>query len=177
MKTKKLTTTTILTILLISFSTYGQRLVKNEIDEFTGESIKETSWATISASLFEGFFAYYRFTKINETYYFNFKLIDEGKVFSIDKGQEFLFKLENNDILKLVNPKTKLTCYGCGSISLVGSEAEGVEVAYPISKQQLETLKKFSPAKFRVYVDEKHIEKTIRPKFVKNFYDVISLII
>lgn len=162
--------------LSFTINNHAQQIVKNEVDEFTGESIKETSWATISASLFKGFFAYYRFTKINETYYFNFKLIDKGQVFSIDKGQEFLFKLENNDILKLVNPKTKISCYGCGSISLVGSEAEGVEVAYPISKQQLETLKKFSPAKFRVYVDEKHIEKTIRPKFVKKFYDVISLI-
>jgi hypothetical protein len=86
------------------------------------------------------------------------------KVFSIDKDMQIMFKLDNGDIVTLNNLKFTVTCNGCGATGFVGSQAEGIDVRYPITKEQVEKLKAGKIVKVRVYTGDGYIDQDIKDK-------------
>jgi len=171
MKKTVLLITTMLTI--ISLQSFAQKLEENKVDDFTNKSVKRTSWETLYTTFTAN--AYFRISNIDNTKYFDFKY-QNGTVFSIDNGQELMFKLNNGDIVKVVNLNYTLTCTGCGAKGFTGSGAQGIEVSYPISDEQLKELKANKIVKVRFYTNDGYVENDIKDKAAEKIEQSLSLV-
>ena len=159
----------------ISFQIISQELVVNKIDDFTGNTVKRTSWETLNMTM--KFTAYFRISKINDNYYFNLKMmLGGGSVFSIGEGQEFMFKLSNGEIIKLPNLEYAITCTGCGAKGFSGSQAQGIQVSYRIMPEQIEKLKNNPAIKIRIYTNDGYVENDLKPKYYKKVQKALSLV-
>lgn len=160
----------------ISFLIYSQEIEVDEIDEFTGNEVKRTTWETLNADM--KFTAYFRISKINDNTYFDLKMMMvDGSVFSIDKDQEIMFKLENDEVVKLPNLQYEITCKGCGAIGFGGSAAQGIHVSYPINKEDAQRLISFNITKIRIYTNQGYFEKEPKEKNVKKISNALKLLI
>jgi len=170
----KKTVLLIITMLtLISLQSFAQKLEENKVDDFTNKSVKRTSWETLYTTFTAN--AYFRISNIDNTKYFDFKY-QNGTVFSIDNGQELMFKLNNGDIVKVVNLNYTLTCTGCGAKGFTGSGAQGIEVSYPISDEQLKELKANKIVKVRFYTNDGYVENDIKDKAAEKIEQSLSLV-
>lgn len=155
--------------------TWAQKLEENKKDEFTNNVVKRTSWEPLKQTMKDYYF--FRITKINEVTYFDFKMmVIGGKVFSINKGQELMFKLSNDEIVKLSNLEYTISCKGCGAKGLSGSEAEGIQVSYIIEESLLEKLKSGLVVKLRVYTTDGYREEDIKEKNAATIKAALTLV-
>lgn len=144
----------------ISTMSFGQFLKQNEIDEFTGDLVKRTNWVEFSSNM--KFTGRFRISRINDMTFFNLKMVVNGSVFSMDKGEKLMFKMKNGDIVELNNLKYTITCIGCGASGLLSSGIPGIEVAYFLSNETIEILKKNTAVKIRIYADDFYVENDLR---------------
>lgn len=135
---KKLTITLIVALIGISAKSFGQKLEENEFDKVMNKNVKQTSWETLASNSFVN--AHYCFSLIGDDESFKLKLMRD-KVFAINENQELIFKLDNGDTIKLANLMHAITCTGCGAVGFAGSGAEGLQVTYPLNKDQITKLK------------------------------------
>ena len=164
----------IIIISIISFNAFGQEIEENRVDDFTGNSIKRTSWETLNMTM--KFAAYFRISNIDDLYFFDLKMMIGGKVFSIDKEQELMLKLSNNEIITLPNLKHTITCNGCGARGLSGSNAQGIKVSYLITEEQIYKLKDSDVTKIRIYTTNGYVENDLKSKHNKKIKKAMSLI-
>ncbi len=153
---------------------FAQELKVNEIDDFTNERVKITSWKTITMNM--QFTAYFKIAKINDNIFFHLKLIFGSRVFSIKEDQELMFKLENGDVISLFNPKFIISCRGCGSIDINGSGMQGVHIAFPMPYQKSVMLEDNVIEKFRIYTSKGYIENWLKPKNDKKIKKALALV-
>jgi len=171
MKKTLLLITLILSVL--SLQSFAQKLEENKVDDFTNKSIKKTSWEVLYTTFTAN--AYFSISSIDRIKYFDFRY-QNGSVFSIDNGQELMFKLDNGDILKVQNLKYTLTCTGCGAKGLTGSGTQGIEVSYPFTDEQKEILKAHKVLKIRFYTNDGYVENDIKDKVADKIQQAIKLI-
>lgn len=176
---KKQMILTFFTVIIVGIGsqTFGQKLEENEVDEFTNNKIKRTSWETLNMTT--KFTAYFRISRINSHDYFELKMMFggyRGKVFSIDKDQEIMFKLNNGEFVKLPNLEYTITCTGCGAKGLSGSSAQGIKVSYLLNKEEFEILKNNKVIKMRIYTNDGYVESEIKEKHVKKIPKALELI-
>jgi hypothetical protein len=170
---KKTILISLVTLAGMTLQSFGQKLDENKTDEFTKNSVKRTSWETLSSSSVAN--AHFRISLINEYETFDVKLMI-NKVFSIDKDQELMFKLANGDVVKLQNLKYTITCNGCGATGLAGSEAEGIQVVYPLAKEQIEQLKANKIVKVRIYTNDGYVEDDVKDKNAEKIIKSLQLL-
>ena len=166
-------------ILILLFTTgvnytFGQKLVKNEVDEFTGKIVKETSWETLNKK--SELYSYVRFRKVDSTTYFVFKMMIGNTVYSVDKGEVLYLKFTDNEIVKLSNSEYQLTTYGGGATGLAGSKMLGVELTCIINKETLLKLEEKTLVKVRVYTSDGYVEAEVKDKQAENFKELAKLI-
>jgi hypothetical protein len=165
---------TLLLLLIITSSlAFSQTLEENKVDEFTNASVKRTSWETLNMT--RKFDAYFRISKIDSIVLFDLKMI-LGNVFSIDEGQEIMFKLTNDEIVKLPNLEYEITCSGCGAIGYAGSRAQGIYVKYPMKSEQIEKLMNDRVEKIRVYTNVGYVEDEFRNEDYLKFQKALTLV-
>jgi len=158
------TTFTILLLLTTNFI-LAQTIEEDKIDEFTKNSIKRTSWETLTNPSFNGNFAsYVRISKINSTFYLNFKMWNNG-IFSILKDDNLFFKLKNDSIVTLFANESTISCRGCGSKGMAGSDAFGVKVNFNLDSKDIELLKGSEIEKIRIYTTGGYLEKAVKERF------------
>lgn len=153
---------TLLLVLMVSSATYSQTLEENKVDEFTGNSVKRTSWEILNQTM--KFNAFSRISRINENTYLDLKIMIGGKVFAIAEGDELMLKLSNDEIIKLQSIKYEITCTGCGARGYSGSQAQGLSVIYSIANDQIEKLKNNSIIRVRIYTTNGYVEEDTKPK-------------
>ncbi|PHS64864.1 MAG: hypothetical protein COB12_07240 [Flavobacterium sp.] len=163
----------LLLTIISSVSLFAQKITKNEIDEFTGDKIKETNWTTLNNK--GSFYTYARFRKINDNYYLDFKALI-GRVISIDEGENIFLKLENGEILKLYNVKYEISGKGRGSIGLSGSSMMGIFIHCRLTSAQLESLKEFVIIKSRLLTTDNYIEADVKSRQGNNVLDLALII-
>jgi hypothetical protein len=162
-----------LLVVTLCFSTvfcFSQKLEENEVDEFTGNSIKRTSWELLST-----FKPYFRISKINNSYTFQIKLM-LGNVFSIDKGEFLMLKLDNDSIVKLPNLEYAITCTGCGAVGYLGSGAQGIHVKYILHEEAREKLKKHLVTKIRIYTSDGYVDYDTKKKNAQKIIKALEII-
>tara|TARA_R110000851_G_scaffold157058_4_gene299844 strand:- start:11494 stop:11982 length:489 start_codon:yes stop_codon:yes gene_type:complete len=159
---------------LISNLTFGQKLKKNEIDEFTKSHIQTTSWETLSKK--HPLFSYARLRKIDSVYIFDVKLMGGNKVFSVDKGENLYIKLDDDEIIKIYNTEYELSNYGEGAVGILGSQSLGVYLKCSIRKEQLKKLREKKIIKIRLYSSNGYREADVKSKHAKKFIKMMNLI-
>ena len=167
----------IILVLLLTTSfhyTFGQKIVKNEIDEFTGKTVKETSWLTLNKS--SKLYSYVRFRKVDSTIYFVFKMMVGNNVYSVDEGEVLYLKFTDDEVLKISNSHYQLTTYGAGATGLIGSKALGVELTCIINPAILSKLEEKTLAKVRVYTSQGYAEAEVKKKQADSFKELAELI-
>lgn len=164
----------ILFFLISANWSFGQKLAKNEIDEFTGKTVIETSWETLNTS--SKLYSYVRFRKVDSTIYFNFKMMSGGRVYSVDKGEVLYLKFADETIVKVSNSKYELTTYGAGAVGLIGSRALGVQLTCIINQSTLLKLEEKTLAKVRVYTSNGYLEAKVKKKQAERFKELAKLI-
>ena len=98
------------------FGQKGFKIQKN-VDEFTGKSTYSTNWMKLNDPTWkDGTIAFMRLIKVDDVYSLGLKTTTHGNVLTVDEGQEFLIKLEDESILTLKNIFHKMTQVGDGVI-------------------------------------------------------------
>jgi len=159
--------------IITSVSLFSQKITKDEIDEFTGDIIKETNWTTLNSK--GSFYTYARFRKVNDNYFLNFKALI-GRVISIDEGENLYLKLENGEVLKLYNVKYEISGKGRGAIGLSGSSMLGIFIQCKLTNMQLESLKKNTIVKSRLLTNDGYIEANVKSRQGNNVLDLALII-
>lgn len=154
---------------------FSQKLVKNEIDEFTGKQLKKTEWASLTAGL-QSIELKQSLVKVDSSYAINIKLMEHDKYYSISKGNEFMLKLESGEIITLNCDSSKTSCLGCGATGFVGSQAPGLNIYFPFTKEQLKIMQNSPVSKIRIYLNEGYQEFVIKEKSSKKFSEALKAI-
>lgn len=164
--------------LLLVLSTqlmYGQEIVKNETDEFTGASLVRTSWEKLNWG--ETLLSYVSFGKVDDTYLLILKvMLRYGKVFSVDKGQVIYIKFSDDEILKLYNSEYQISSAGAGAVGITGSAVQGVMLTYVIDEEKLQKLKEKIIIKVRVNTTNGFGESKVKTKRAKKLQKLASLL-
>ncbi|HTK21201.1 MAG TPA: hypothetical protein VL442_16880 [Mucilaginibacter sp.] len=157
----------------LTLKTFAQKLEENKKDDFTNAAIKRTSWETLTSSLSET--AYFRISQVNGSETFDLKLM-LYKIFYIGKDAELSFKLANGEIVTLKNLEYAITCKGCGAAGYSGSAAEGIQVTYPMSSEQVEKLKANKIVKVRIDTSMGYVEDDIKDKRAEKLIKSLGLL-
>lgn len=161
---------------LVSYGLSSQTIVENQIDEFTNQSIKRTSWEPLSKNMNGAL--HFRISQINSHYFLDLKMIigQGGSVFSIGENDELMFKFMNGEVIKMMNKKFTITCEGCGAVGFIGSTAQGIQVSYPLNEDQVKLIVSNNIEKIRVYRTKDYIEESIKPKYADSVKIALSLL-
>jgi hypothetical protein len=170
-------TTLIILILLTGIITksFGQKLEESHTDDFTGKTVKRTSWETLSSSMSTMSNAHFRISLVGDFETFDMKLM-MNKVFSIDKDAQLMLKLDDGEVVTLQNLEYQITCKGCGATGFAGSEAEGIEVRYPLSKEQIIILKAHKVVKVRTTTNDGYFDNDIKDKNASKIQACLNLL-
>ena len=162
----------ILNFILILFisNIYSQKIKRDIIDEFTDSRIIETSWERM------GLGGFYRFKKVNGTYYFNFKY-PRMNVFSVAEGAKLILKLEDGSRLTLFNSEYEISSIGAGAIGLVSSGTWGVSIYYPVTELELKIFEKINVEKYRIYTSLGYNDIEMKSKHSKKLKKSALLIL
>jgi len=98
-------------------------------------------------------------------------------VFSIDKGDLLMLKLENGDIVKLECPEYTVTCAGCGAKGFMGGSAQSINVFYPLYDEDIQMLENSRVEKVRVYTADGHVEDSVKSDGAKKLLKALQLIL
>jgi hypothetical protein len=154
---------------------HAQTIRENKIDEFTKNSVKRTSWEPISK--IGKIYGHVRGSKINDQFYLDLKcILDGGNVVGIKEGPVVMLKMNTDSVITLINQKHIVSCKGCGSINIIGSDGYGVELNLPLTNDQVEYLTKNTATKIRIYTTDGYIESDIKEKFQDNIKNVLQMV-
>ncbi len=128
---------------------------KNEVDEFTGKSIKTTKQVIVYNGLFGGLA--FKFTKINSSSYLEMGF-SELSIITIEKGGALMFILKNGEKIELSAIESKVATPYTSQTSTIW----GIEMDYFISDNDLLKLISSPISKLRIYTKQGYIEKEVR---------------
>jgi len=172
-------------LLLFIFPTmlFAQKIEENRKDEFKGTSIIGTSYETLIAKgstwLSNQTTVKYRFVKINGTYGIQVKMVyNQGKVFSIDKDAELIFKFNDGTITTFNAVDYAVANEGGAATGAWGSALYGVFVSFlSVEDPNLDNILNKTLTGARIYTDEGYVEDVaIKDKVASVFNNSIKLI-
>jgi hypothetical protein len=94
-----------------SFFSYGQKIVKNEKDDFTGKQVIETNYSTIS----DDFTC--RIRSIDKKVVLDLFFNGDMEVYTMEEGAPVMLKFKNGEIVTLNNIQTAVSEYFTATIS------------------------------------------------------------
>ncbi|MGO3183526.1 MAG: hypothetical protein ACTIJ9_11925 [Aequorivita sp.] len=107
---------------------------RNEIDDFTGKQIKETTFYHISKKTnFNGTYLKVGALKNGNINYLQVSLLIQGRAFNLEEGKELMFLDVNKNVTKLIIPKTQTSDYN-------GTDAFYVIESFPLDSVIYEKL-------------------------------------
>ncbi len=170
----KLSIIIITLIFIFQYTAKSQTFTKNEVDEFTGAKVVETSWEKFNKQ--GPSITYFRFRKIDSEIILELKGIFYIGVFIVNKDDPFMLKLENDKMITLLNKHYVISSIGDGAISFFGSEAMGIDLSFVVSPQDIDLLMQNHIIKFRLYTSSGYVEQEIKAKFYDKFKRALMLI-
>lgn len=138
---------------------FAQKLEKNEVDKFTKKSIKTTSWEKlIGKGGMSSLYTNFRLRKIDETIWFELKMMMNNKIYSILENDKIIFLFDNEETITLYSNESTVACKGCGAPGFVGSEGYGTHTYYRLSHEAIDLFKKNTIKSVRIYNSESYVE-------------------
>lgn len=165
-------------LILICSTAFGQHLVTNSTDEFTGKKIKETSVENLAQPFKMGGFAYkFSFKRVNDNMYFNLRVMSlSNSVFAIKDGEVLMLKTADT-VLKLSNTDYAISKKGGAGSGVFSSGSEGVSLYFPFNNEMVEMIKNKPIIKLRLYTTDGFSEQDIREAAAKKVKDALALIL
>lgn len=158
----------------ILVSVNSQEIVKNEIDDFTGNRIIETSWEKLAWGLGVPSGIYTRIRSVNGTMILDMKYMIDGAVV-IGKGDKLMFLDENKKTYEVHSIDTYLGEKGGGAIGLAGSAVWGIYAKYTGDLGFLNTTSTIQ--KIRIYTAKGYYDKEIKKKYQNTLQELYKLVI
>lgn len=163
----------ILTILFLSFVSISFcqncKIIKNEVDEFTGYKIVEVrgKWlAKGSGILGLGGATVVSIKKINDSVYLVFT-ISTGDVITTQKGDVLMLKTKSEDIIELPFEETVISE---NTMSDIWMNKQMIL----LTKEMIETLKNVKIQKIRFYTTKGYTDNDVKSKHESNISDLLS---
>lgn len=167
--------TLFIAVLFANF-TFGQncKYKINTIDEFTKSQILQTKdeLLTVSGMGF-GFSASYAFKKIDNTRYLRLG-VSSPSIFTLKKGDEILFKTENENPVSLKFPET-IIADGQYNSSLKTTHW-GTYILIPISDDVYSRFQNEKILKLRIYTADGYIDDDVKEKRAVKFKELLNCI-
>lgn len=164
---------TITMIISILFSCNAQEIVKNEVDEFTGNRVIETSWEKLAWGLGVPSGIYTRIRSINGNMLLDMKYMI-GSACVIGKDNKLMIMDENGKVHDLIPTDIFYGTKGGGSIGLAGSAGIGVFAHY---YGNLDFLENNKITKMRIYTSTGYYDKEIKKKYQETLQKLYKLVI
>ncbi len=153
--------------ILFSLQGFAQTLQENKTDDNTKSAVKRTSWEKLVYQLNSvKFTCYFRFSKIDSSYFMDIKLVNGGNEFSIDKNNKLMLRLSNDTLYTLFNTTYVTTSAGAGAVGSAGSQGLGIQTSYfSVKDKTFKMLERFPIKKFRIYTSDGYLESDVLDRF------------
>lgn len=140
--------------------TSAQKLKKNEVDAFTGEKIKATSFETLCQTF--NLAAHASATSINDSSFFIRLRVGLGSTrpHVIEKDAIFFLKLIDDSVIELHNKEQALSCSMCKPST--GHVTHSSETIYSLNETQVGQLLAAKISKIRIYTSAGSAECKVR---------------
>lgn len=157
------------TFAIICGTVYSQKIVTNEKDDFTGNHVIETSYAKISDGFTCGLRSVDNICILMASY-------NGGKeIYTMEKGAEFMFKLDDGSLITLTNLETSTGEYKNITIGNTHISHFLLQTNYEISSEQLNKLQGNAIVKVRFYTTDGYIERDVSDKNAKKLLKLFNL--
>jgi hypothetical protein len=153
------------------FGVYAQKLETNEVDEFTGLSIQQTSYTRVFYKAF-GYGVNFRVSKIDSAYFIDLKIVFAGpQVYAVAKGAKIIFILDDASTYEITSIENKIT-------TVINTYKDtSLDVSYiNYNDKKFEVLGSRLIKKVRIYTTEGYIEGEVKPKDAEKFMRSVKLI-
>lgn len=153
----------------------AQTLEKNEVDEFTGKKIKQTSYEILCQNFTLNMFISAK--SINDSINFlRLKLIvGSGAAHSINEGDIFYLKLKDGKIVELKNSQYAISCTGCGARGFIASQAQGTETNWFLTEGNVIDLTSSGVSKIRIYTSKGYLESEVKESRTNTVASLLKL--
>ncbi len=154
--------------LIFTLSTFGQKILRDEIGDFTGNRIIETYWYTLSAKSY----SYIRLIKHGDNTFYEIKI---PKNVGMREGNNVLIKFNDDSIIELPN-SSAAPSKGDGAVGLFFSDAMGVRFEGLLSDKNLLLLQTKTVKEFRIHTSEGYIGTDLKEKKSNGIKELALLI-
>lgn len=151
-------------------SIHAQKIIKDEIDEFTGSRITETNYINFS----DGFTC--ALHKVNNTVVLRTTYNCGDKIYSMEKGADLMFKLENDSIITLKNLEDAVAEYWSLNLGKTFIEHFNLKTRYVIPEEVYTLLKTYKIRTIRFYTTDGYITETVPDKRAKKILKLFHLL-
>lgn len=151
-------------------SIHAQKIVKDEIDEFTGSRITVTNYISFS----DGFTC--ALHKVNNTIILKTTYNCGDKVYSMEKGADLMLKLENDSIITLNNEEDAVAEYWSLNLGKTFIWHFSLKTIYIIPDEVYTLLKTNKIRMVRFYTTDGYITETVSEKRAKKILKLFSLL-
>lgn len=164
--------------LLFCSAAFSQKIVTDKKDEFTGNSVKETSVENLAQPLKMSGYSYkFSFKKINENIYLGLRIMSlSNSVFAIKDGEVLMLKTEDT-VITLSNTKYEISSRGGAGSGLSSGSSHGVTLYFPLDNEAIQTIKSKMIIKLRLYTTDGYSEQDIKAAADKKVKTAINLIL
>lgn len=163
----------ILLLMLLStmwITSFSQKIVKNEKDEFTGNHVIETSYVTLN----DGLTCAIR--GVNDTRVLMVSFNGGDDVYTMEKDAQFMFKLQNDSIVTFLNLEDAIGEYKSYTVGSTYISHFLLKTRYILSDEQIKDLQTNKITKVRFYTTTGYIERAVSDKSAKKLLKLFSLI-
>jgi hypothetical protein len=154
----------------------AQKIVENKIDDFTHDSVKVTSWAPLVNNFGPNMKMRTRVWVIGENLFLGVTLVRPGPDMEMTEGANLMFKTQAGNIITLRNSKDQLSCTGCAARGLYGSNAPGLVLSFPVSREDMRILAAQRVAKIRIDLVDGYWEHDVKNKLAEKLQKQIGLV-
>ena len=162
--------------LLFPFFAGAQKIAENKVDDFTHAKIRRTTWNDLDFKFSGPMIVRTRINQIDSLYYLEVKYMCHGAC-SMRQGDVFMLKFSSDSIISLPNPELKLSCIGCGSTGLMGSNALGLDLSFNITHEQIKYFSENKIVKIRLYLSDGYNEDSPSSSDAKIFMNQAKIML
>lgn len=161
-------------LMIATMPAFSQKLIRNEVDEFKGFHVKETDYTNIVGTLKKNIWLAMR--KADGLYFLSWAYGQTG--ISVMKGDELLFKLDNDSIVTLKSLDMDVARKGgLKHGKIASSGVDGVNVTYLISDTQIRQLLAATSIKYRFYASDGFLEGDLTKQQIEKMKKVLMLVV
>lgn len=154
---------------IIGLTAFSQKISRDEKDAFTGMHVVETNYVKIC----NGFTCALRSVDNGRYFLTGFNCGDE--IYTIEKGADFMFKLEDNSVIKLSNIETSIAKYFSETIGSVHLSHFYLECQCLLGDDQLKKMQTTKITMIRFYTTDGYIERNVSDKSAKKLLKLFNL--